>query len=101
MIHPSAIVSPNARLGEGVSIGPFTIVHDNVEIGAHSQIDGYCELGCPTPLANGAPLVIGAHAKIRSHSVFYEGSTFGERLVTGHRVTVRELTQTGTNFQVG
>jgi len=101
MIHPSAIVSPRARLGAGVSIGPFTIVHDNVEIGDHAQIDGFCELGYPTPLAHGMPLVIGAHARIRSHSVFYEGSRFGERLVTGHRVTVREGTQAGVNFQVG
>jgi acyl-[acyl carrier protein]--UDP-N-acetylglucosamine O-acyltransferase len=101
MIHPTAIVSPAARLGEGVTIGPFTIVHDNVEIGPGAQIDGYCELGYPTPLANGAPLVIGAQARIRSHSVFYEGSRFGDRLVTGHRVTIRERTEAGTNFQVG
>jgi len=101
MIHPSAIVSPKARLGAGVSIGPFTVVHDNVELGDNCQVDGFCELGYPTPLADGKPLVIGANAKIRSHSVFYEGCTFGERLMTGHRVTVREHTTAGINFQLG
>ncbi|MFA9217539.1 MAG: hypothetical protein ACEQSK_10605 [Sphingomonadaceae bacterium] len=101
MIHPSAIISPLARLGENVSIGPFTIVHEHVQIGANAVIDGFCEIGYPTPLADGAPLVIGAGARIRSHSVFYQGSTFGDQLVTGHRVVVREKTQAGVAFQIG
>lgn len=101
MIHPSAIVSPKAKLGDGVSVGPFTIIHDNVEIGAGSVIDSYCEIGYPTPLADGQPLVIGAGARIRSHSVFYEGSRFGDKLVTGHRVVVREKTVAGIAFQIG
>jgi acetyltransferase-like isoleucine patch superfamily enzyme len=101
VIHPSALVSPHARLGANVNVGPFTIIHDNVEIGANSVIDAYCELGYPTPLAEGVPLVIGSGAKIRSHSVFYEGSRFGDGLVTGHRVTVREKTVAGASFQIG
>ncbi|MQA23200.1 N-acetyltransferase [Rugamonas rivuli] len=101
MIHPSAIVSPKAKLGDGVSVGPFTIIHDNVEIGAGSVIDSYCEIGYPTPLADGQPLVIGAGARIRSHSVFYEGSRFGDKLVTGHRVVVREKTVAGVALQIG
>ena len=101
MIHPSAIVSPHARLGANVSVGPFTIIHGNVEIGDNSVIDGYCEIGYPTPLADGLPLVIGAGARIRSHSVFYEGSRFGDKLVTGHRVVVREKTVAGLAFQIG
>jgi acetyltransferase-like isoleucine patch superfamily enzyme len=52
-------------------------------------------------LAEGEPLVIGHSAHIRSHSVFYQGSTFGDRLVTGHRVTVREWTIAGENLQIG
>lgn len=101
MIHPSASVSPLAKLGEGVRVGPFTIIHDHVEIGAGTVIDGYCELGYPTPLAAGLPLVIGAGSTIRSHSVFYAGSRFGDKLVTGHRVTVREKTVAGANLQIG
>lgn len=33
MIHPSAIVHPDARLGKDVEIGPFCVVDGNVEIG--------------------------------------------------------------------
>jgi acetyltransferase-like isoleucine patch superfamily enzyme len=101
MSHPSAIVSPDARLGANVEIGPFTIIHGNVRIGDGVVIGGHCEIGHPSPLAEGRPLVIGAGSLIRSHSVFYEGSTFGERLTTGHRVTVREGTIAGKNLQIG
>jgi acetyltransferase-like isoleucine patch superfamily enzyme len=101
MNHPTSLVSPDAKLGANVTVGPFTIIHGNVEIGDDSVIGGHCEIGQPTPLAEGRPLVIGRGALIRSHSVFYEGSTFGERLVTGHRVTVREGTEGGENLQIG
>jgi acyl-[acyl carrier protein]--UDP-N-acetylglucosamine O-acyltransferase len=101
MTHPTALVSPDARLGADVEIGPFTIIHGNVEIGDGAVIGAHCEIGHPTPLAQGRPLVIGPGALIRSHSVFYEGSTFGERLTTGHRVTVREATHAGKNLQIG
>ena len=100
-IHPTAIVSPRAELGEDVVIGPFTIVHDGVKIGNNSRIDGYCELGYPSPLAEGNPLIIGTGAVIRSYSLFYQGSVFGAGLVTGHRVTVRERTLAGDGFQIG
>ena len=100
-ISPQAIVSPRATLGDGVSIGPWTLVHDNVVIGADVSIEGHCEIGHPTPLAGGLPLSIGDGALIRSHSIFYEGSTFGPGLVTGHRVTVRERFEAGRNLQIG
>lgn len=101
-IHPTAIISPDADIGENVSIGPFTIVYANVKIGNNTTIESHCSIGLPTPLAKDAPLLtIGANSTIRSHSIFYEGSTFGDKLVTGHRVTVREGTRAGINLQVG
>jgi acetyltransferase-like isoleucine patch superfamily enzyme len=101
MIHPTSLISPRAKLGRNVTVGPFTIIHDNVEIGDDTEIGSHCEIGYPSKLADGAPLVIGAGSLIRSHSIFYEGSTFGERLQTGHRVTVREMTRAGKNLQIG
>jgi len=101
MIHKTAIISPVAKIGKNVSVGPYSIVYDNTIIGDNTVIDGFCEIGYPTQLANGNPLVIGDNSRIRSHSVFYEGSSFKENLVTGHRVTVRENTHAGLNMQIG
>jgi acyl-[acyl carrier protein]--UDP-N-acetylglucosamine O-acyltransferase len=100
-IHPTAIVSPLAKLGRDVVVGPFTSIHDNVEIGDDSEIGGYCELGVANQFTNGEALRIGKGALIRSHSIFYAASNFGERLVTGHRVTVREGVKAGVNLQIG
>ncbi len=101
MIHPTAIVSSKAQLGRNVSVGPFTVIYDDVIIGDETLIDGHCEIGYPTALAQGMPLTLGSKSLIRSHSIFYQGSTLGDGLVTGHRVTVRERTQAGINFQIG
>lgn len=101
MIHPTAIVSPKAKIGDNVSIGPFSIIYDNVEIGSNTVIESHCEIGYPTKLAENKSLIIGANSLIRSQSIFYQGSIFGEGLVTGHKVTVREKVKAGVNFQIG
>lgn len=100
-IHPSAHVSPIAKVGKDVEIGPLSIIYDNVVLGDRVKIGPYCELGLPTSLGDGSPLIIGDDSLIRSHSIFYESSVFGCKLITGHRVTVREKTIAGLSFQIG
>lgn len=100
-IHTSAHISPRAKLGDDVEVGPFSIIHENVILGNRVKIGAYCELGISTPLGDGTPLIIGDDSLIRSHSVFYESSLFGAGLSTGHHVTVREKTVSGAGFQIG
>lgn len=51
MIHPTAIVHPDAQVAEGVEIGPYAIIGEHVRIGrgsrigAHSVIDGWTDIG--------------------------------------------------------
>jgi UDP-N-acetylglucosamine acyltransferase len=58
----TAIISPRARIGEGVTIGPFCIVEDEVEIGAGTRLDShvviknYTTLGRDNHLHNGVLL---------------------------------------------
>lgn len=101
LIHSSAIISEKAFIGKNVKIGPFTIVYDNVEIGDNCIIESHCELGVSNHLSESKKLKLSKNSHIRSHSIFYEGSEFGEKLVTGHRVTVREKTIAGKNLQIG
>lgn len=62
-IHPTALVSPEARLADDVEIGPFTIVGPRVEIGP----------GCR----------IGAHAILENRVVLGERSTVGHGSILG------------------
>ena len=41
-IHPTAIIAPDAKIGEGVSIGPYTIIGKNTVIGAGTKIGPHC-----------------------------------------------------------
>lgn len=51
MIHKTAIVHPDARIEEGVEIGPYAVIGEHVSIatgttvGPHSVIEGWTEIG--------------------------------------------------------
>jgi len=100
-ISKTTVISEKVSIGKNVTIGDFTVILDNVIIGDNVTIQSHCLIGQRTPLADGKPLVIGNDSLIRSHSIFYEGSQYGAKLMTGHRVTVRENINAGENLQIG
>ena len=63
-IHPTAIIDPGARLGKDVSVGPYSIIDDDVIIGDHCQISAYVNI---LPGAR-----IGKECKIFQHAVIGE-----------------------------
>jgi acetyltransferase-like isoleucine patch superfamily enzyme len=101
MIHSTAIISSKATIGNNVSIGPFSIIHDNVKLGDNTEVGSHCELGIYTKLAKEQKLIIGNDSIIRSHSVLYIGSTIGNNLQTGHYISIRENSVLGEHCQVG
>jgi UDP-N-acetylglucosamine acyltransferase len=50
MIHPSAIVSQEAKIGANIEVGPFAIIDDDVVIGDN------CKIGPKAHIINGARL---------------------------------------------
>jgi acyl-[acyl carrier protein]--UDP-N-acetylglucosamine O-acyltransferase len=101
MIHSSAIISSKAKIHENVTIGPFCIIHDNVEILSGTSIDSYSEVGIPTGLAHELSLIIGQNSVVRSHATIYIGSNIGSDFQTGHYVTIRENSDIGHHCQIG
>lgn len=51
MIHPTAVIDPQAKIGAGVKIGPYAVIGPHVTIGdgteimAHITIDGWTTIG--------------------------------------------------------
>lgn len=104
-VHPSAIVSPKARLGENVRIGPHCIVEDDVEIGDNT------ELANAVVVADGAR--IGRDCRIFSGAVIatvpqdlkfdgeYSQTIIGDRSVIREYVTVNRGTKATGKAIVG
>ncbi len=89
MIHPTAIVHPNARLAEDVEVGAYSIIGEHVEIGAGTRI--------------GPHVVINGHTRIGQHNRIFQFCSLGEipqdkkyadeptRLEIGDHNTIREF----------
>ena len=50
MIHPQAIIDPGARIGDGVSIGAFSVIGPGVEVGSGCWIGSHVVIKGPTTL---------------------------------------------------
>jgi UDP-N-acetylglucosamine acyltransferase len=101
-VHPAAIIEPGAVLGDGVKVGPFSIVgadvtlSDGVELVSHVVVTGRTTIGARTkiyPFASlghqpqdlkyaGEPsrLEIGSDATIREHVTVNPGTAGGGML---------------------
>lgn len=93
-VHKTAIVE--AELDPSVSVGAFSIIGRNANIGPRTVIGSHCVVG-----ENSVPVTIGADSILRSHTVIYGGSTYGDGLETGHHATLREGVTAGINLRVG
>lgn len=47
MIHPSAIIDPNAELGHNNYIGPFCLIGPNVVMGSGNRLESHVTIGTP------------------------------------------------------
>ncbi|HRQ09904.1 MAG TPA: acyl-ACP--UDP-N-acetylglucosamine O-acyltransferase [Trueperaceae bacterium] len=96
MAGGSAVVSPAARLGDGVEIGPFVVIEDDVEVGAGtrllagtvlhpgSRIGAGCSLG-PYAVVGGEPMDAGFKGE-PTLAIIEDGVTLRD-FVTVHRAT--------------
>ena len=97
MIHPSAIVSPQAELGRNVRVGPYCIIGPHVEVGddcvlhSHVLLEGTTKIGhdnevFPFVIIGGKTqdlkyigeptcLEVGDHNVFREHCTVHRGTT--------------------------
>lgn len=102
-IHPSAIISANAKLHPSVKVGPYCLIGPDVELGsdcelmAHVVIEGPCQIGPrnrfhPFASIGGPPQDKKYQGEFTSLSIG-EGNVFRES-VTVNRGTVQDQGQT-------
>ena len=98
-IHPTAIISPEARIGAEVTIGPYCCIGPNVEIkdntyiGPHVIIEGTTEIGPNCKLV--AACSIGLPPQDLSYRGEQTGVKIGENTTIREYVTIHRATKDG------
>lgn len=59
-IHATAIVSKKAKLADDIVIGPYSIIGDNVRIGAQTKVGAYCLAEGYTTIGDNCEIFTGA-----------------------------------------
>jgi UDP-N-acetylglucosamine acyltransferase len=122
-IHPTAIIDPSAKLGEGVAVGPYAIVGaesvlgDGCEIASHAVIGPYTLLGrgnriFPHACVGGEPqdlkfkgeksfLELGDENLVREFVTLNRGVGEGGRTVIGSRCLFMAYSHVGHDCILG
>ena len=124
MIDPRAIIDPSAIVGDDVSIGPWTIVGANVEIGDGCHIASHVIIKGPTRMGRGnriyqfatigedtpalaykgepTTLLIGDHNVIREGVTIHRGTVQGQgKTVIGHHNLLMAYVHVGHDCTLG
>lgn len=122
-IHPTAIVSPNAKLGDNIEVGPYAIIYDDVEIGNDCKIgpnaviyDG-ARIGNRVKIFQGASisnlpqdlkfgneqtfLYIGDDTVIREFAALHKGTTATGKTSIGSKCLLMAYTHVAHDCTVG
>ena len=122
-IHPSAIVDPDAELGQGVVVGPWSMIGprvqigDGTRIGAHVLIERDTTLGADCHLHQGAVLgtdpqdlkfrgemtvlVVGDRTTIREYATLNRGTANLKRTVVGDDCLLMAYSHVAHDCQIG
>ncbi len=122
-IHPSAIVDPEAELGEGVQVGPWSIIGPRVTIGdgtrihSHVLVERDTTVGADCELYQGAVLgtdpqdlkfrgeetilTVGDRTVIREYATLNRGTADMERTTVGHDCLLMAYSHVAHDCQIG
>lgn len=88
-IHPTAIVSPEASLDEGVEIGPYSIIGADVKIGKNTSIAPHVVIEGPTEIGENCRIFQFAAIGAVPQDLKFGGEECG--VIIGSNNTIREF----------
>jgi len=89
-IHPTAIISTKAELGRNVSIGPYSVIGDDVILHDDVRVASHCVIEGPSEFGSGSVFFPFVSAGQVPHDLKYRGERSWLRC--GERNTYREFT---------
>lgn len=105
MIHHTAIIDPKARLSENVSVGPYSIIGADVEIGegtyihSHVVINGPTTIGCDNQIFQFAS--VGEITQDKKFDGEYARLEIGDRNVFREACTINRGSSSGGVTRIG
>jgi UDP-N-acetylglucosamine acyltransferase len=88
-IHPTAIIAADVQLGQRVTVGPFSIIEDDVTIGDGTIIDSHARIGTGTRIGRDCHLHHCAVVGTAPQDLKYAGEK--TELFVGDRTVIREF----------
>lgn len=79
VIHPSAVISPHAKLGEGIYIAPYVRISPEAWLHTGCLIDPLCTIGGGSDL--GDFVMLAAHCSLVADSTIGAGTFLGSHVV--------------------
>ena len=80
-IHPTAVISPKATLGQNVSVGAYTVIEDGVKIGDNTVIFPQCYIGKEVTIGKNCTLypqvVIREQCVLKDYVILQAGAKIG------------------------
>jgi UDP-N-acetylglucosamine acyltransferase len=88
-IHPTAVVSPHAKLGYDCFIGPYCIIGDEVTLGANVRLESHCVIDGRTSIGADTHVFPFVSIGLASQDLKYKGEPSETRV--GARNKIREF----------
>ena len=88
-IHPTAIVNPEAKLGENLSVGPYAVIESDVEIGNDCVIGPHAVLYAGARIGNRVKISQGASIANLPQDLKFSGEP--TQFIIGDDTVVREF----------
>ena len=104
-IHPSAVISDSARLGENVTIGAYCVIGDEVEIGDGSIIGPHAVIEKWTSLGKDCRVYQFASVGAEPQDLKFKGersyTVIGDRTTIREGATIHRATGEGNETRIG
>jgi UDP-N-acetylglucosamine acyltransferase len=124
MLHPTAVIHPDAQLGANVTVGPYAVIEgaatigDDCTIQAHAVIGAHVRMGRRNTIGYGAivggdpqdfafdratrsEVVLGDDNRLREYVTIHRGTAEGSATVVGDRCFLMAGAHLAHNVQLG
>lgn len=102
LVHPTAVVSHDAIIGEGSTIAPFCVVGPNTNVGKYNLLTSYTAISHDCVLGENntfSSVIVCGRVKIGNNNTFYIRSTVQPDLRIGNNNTIAAGMIVDTNIQ--